>query len=91
MNRSDLVKVVSEKHDISSEQSREIIDFIFATIADTTSDGGEVSITGFGKFIQRKRDARVARNPRSGEEVTVDETVSVAFKPAKTLKERLSR
>ena len=49
-----------------------------------------VILHGFGTFELRKRDARTGRNPRTGEPVEIAASTTVAFKPAKALKDSLN-
>jgi integration host factor subunit beta len=44
---------------------------LFASISDSLAEGGKVEIRGFGSFRIRERNARTARNPKSGEKVDV--------------------
>ena len=52
--------------------------------------GKPVTLHGFGTFELKKRDARTGRNPRTGEPVEIAASTSVAFKPAKALKDALN-
>jgi integration host factor subunit beta len=69
------------------------VELAVKTILDTMSEafeGGErIEIRGFGSFSLHYRRARVGRNPKTGESVTVQEKYSPHFKPGKELKERV--
>ena len=52
--------------------------------------GQPVTLHGFGTFELKKRDARTGRNPRTGEPVEIAASTTVAFKPAKALKDSLN-
>ncbi len=52
--------------------------------------GGRVELRGFGAFSTRQRDARVGRNPRTGDPVSVDAKRVPYFKPGKEMRERLN-
>ena len=60
------------------------------TITDQLAQGGRVELRGFGAFSSRQRDARVGRNPRTGEAVDVDAKRVPYFKPGKEMRERLN-
>jgi integration host factor subunit beta len=58
-------------------------------IADTLAQGGRVELRGFGAFSVREREARVGRNPRTGEAVEVEAKRVPFFKPGKELRDRV--
>ena len=53
-------------------------------------DGDRVELRGFGAFSVKQRDARVGRNPRTGESVDVEEKHVPFFKTGKLLRDRLN-
>ena len=63
---------------------------IFNSITEQLSKGGRVELRGFGAFSTRQRDARVGRNPRTGESVSVNAKRVPYFKPGKEMRERLN-
>jgi integration host factor subunit beta len=64
---------------------------IFDQITDALARGGRVELRGFGAFTVKRRDARIGRNPRTGEAVSVDEKTLPFFKAGKDLRGRLNR
>jgi integration host factor subunit beta len=64
---------------------------IFDQITTTLARGGRVQMRGFGTFTVKQRNARIGRNPRSGEEVPVHQKTVPFFKAGKELRERLNR
>ena len=53
-------------------------------------EGRNIEIRGFGRFKVRKRNARLARNPRTGDPVTVEAGIKPVFEPSKELKEYIN-
>jgi integration host factor subunit beta len=53
--------------------------------------GDRVELRGFGAFSVKNRPARVGRNPRTGEQVDVEEKYVPQFKAGKEIRERLNR
>ena len=53
--------------------------------------GDQVTVTGFGVFEKRRRAARVARNPRTGEKIKVKATSVVAFRPSSIFKDAVAK
>lgn len=87
MNKQGLVDVVHAKLGGTKVAAEGIVDAIFETITSTLKKGDEVSIAGFGIFAVKARAARQARNPRTGETVTVPAMKVPKFRAAKALKE----
>ena len=67
-----------------------IVTTIFGEIAAALSRGDRVELRGFGAFSVKRRDARVGRNPRTGDSVAVEEKVIPFFKTGKQLRDRLN-
>jgi len=92
MNKAELAQKVWDLHskkgvEVSKKHAEEVVDFVFDTIADTMKRGDEVSIAGFGSFVVKNRKARQARNPRTGEAISVPAMRVPKFRAAKALKE----
>ena len=66
MNKSQLIKAVAEKSELSQKQVAETWNLIEATILDTLSAGEKVQLSGFGTFEVRERAERKGRNPKTG-------------------------
>lgn len=63
----------------------------FAAIAEALTEGRRVELRGFGAFSIRKREGRVARNPKNGQEVRIGERNAIYFRTGKELHERVNR
>jgi integration host factor subunit beta len=91
MIRSELVqKLCSDFPDLTQREVEGVVSAIFDSITDQLSGGGRVELRGFGAFSTRKRDARMGRNPRTGESVSVNAKRVPYFKPGKEMRERLN-
>ena len=90
MNKSQLIKAVAEKSELSQKQVAETWSIIEDTILNTLSTGEKVQLSGFGTFEVRERAERKGRNPKTGEVVTVAACKYLAFVPAKAVKETLN-
>lgn len=89
MKKQDLINMVADITSGTKTQADEIVNGIFDAIANEMAKGGTVDIAGFGKFEGKMRDARTARNPRTGEMVKVDAQRVPKFKAGKKLKDTL--
>jgi len=87
MNKASLVEKVHTVLGGTKVQAEEVVDTIFSSITDTIKSGEEVSIAGFGIFSAKNRAARMARNPRTGEPITVPAMRVPKFRAAKALKD----
>ncbi len=91
MTRSELIEKVAEKLDgYTLKQTEIIVETFFESIKDALSRGEKVELRGFGNFRLKKRRARKARNPKTGESVDVPEKRVVYFKAGKELRELLN-
>jgi len=92
MTKSSLIEKISEKVEgLSKKQTEVVIETIFESIKETLSKGGKVEIRGFGNFRLRSRNARRARNPKTGEAVDVPPKKVPYFKVGKELREMVNR
>ena len=86
MNKAELIDVLTEKMGSDRRQATAAVENVVDTIVRAVHRGDSVTITGFGVFEQRRRAARVARNPRTGETVKVKPTSVPAFRPGAQFK-----
>ncbi len=91
MIKSELVqKIVDENPHLYQRDVERIVGTIFDEIIDAMAVGKRVELRGFGAFSIKKRDARIGRNPRTGESVKVEEKYVPFFKTGKLLRDRLN-
>ena len=91
MIRSELIqKIADENPHLYQRDVERIVNTIFSEITDALASGNRVEPRGFGAFSVKKRDARIGRNPRTGESVHVDEKFVPFFKTGKLLRDRLN-
>jgi DNA-binding protein HU-beta len=86
MNKAELIDVLTQKMGSDRRQATAAVENVVDTIVRAVHKGDSVTITGFGVFEQRRRAARVARNPRTGETVKVKPTSVPAFRPGAQFK-----
>ena len=91
MIRSELVqKIADENPHLYQRDVERIVSTIFDEIIEAMARGDRVELRGFGAFSVKKRDARVGRNPRTGESVQVEDKAVPFFKTGKLLRDRLN-
>ena len=86
MNKAELIEVLTAKMDSDRRVATEAVENLVDAIVRAVQKGDSVTITGFGVFERRRRAARVARNPRTGETVKVKPTSVPAFRPGAQFK-----
>jgi DNA-binding protein HU-beta len=86
MNKRELVQQVAGRAGLSSGQAAGAVEAALAAIESELAAGGEVAITGFGRFSVAERAARQARNPRTGEPIEVPSGRAPRFSPGSQLK-----
>ncbi|MBT5017174.1 MAG: integration host factor subunit beta [Planctomicrobium sp.] len=89
MTKKEIVKTISEECGLTQLKTKEIVQRTFEAIIDTLVAEGRIELRNFGVFEVKKRAARKARNPRSGDRVDVPEKFVVTFKPGKEMEERV--
>lgn len=89
MTKKEIVKTISEEIGLTQLKTKEIVQKTFNAIVDTLVEDGRIELRNFGVFEVKKRAARKARNPRTGEKVYVPSKFVVTFKPGKEMEERV--
>jgi integration host factor subunit beta len=91
MTKSELIENLSFTDvGLNKKEAELIVNTIFDTIGDALISGNRVEIRGFGSFTIRERDAREARNPKSGDVVKISAKKTPFFKTGKELRERVN-
>ena len=91
MIKSELIqKIADENPHLYQRDVERIVGTVFDQIIEAMAEGNRVELRGFGAFSVKKRDARVGRNPRTGESVPVEEKYVPFFKTGKLLRDRLN-
>jgi integration host factor subunit beta len=89
VTKKEIVKAISEEIGLTQLKTKEIVQKTFDAIVETLVREGRIELRNFGVFEVKKRAARKARNPRTGEKVDVAEKFVVTFKPGKEMEERV--
>jgi len=89
VTKKEIVKTISEEIGLTQLKTKEIVQKTFDAIVDTLVDDRRIELRNFGVFEVKKRAARKARNPRTGDKVFVPEKFVVTFKPGKEMEERV--
>jgi DNA-binding protein HU-beta len=91
MNRMELIGAVAEKLNAPKKQAEDFLGAFEEVVTATLKKGGDVTITGFGTFMAKKRAARMGVNPQKpGEKIQIKASVVPKFKAGKGLKDALN-
>jgi DNA-binding protein HU-beta len=93
VNKAELVAKLSDRANLPRTEATKVVDALFSVengiIAEALRGGEKITITGFGSFETKKREARTGRNPRTGKEIQIAASTNAAFRAGKGLTDRL--
>ncbi len=89
VTKKEIVKTISDEIGLTQLKTKEIVQKTFDAIVETLVEERRIELRNFGVFEVKKRAARKARNPRTGDKVYVPEKFVVTFKPGKEMEERV--
>ncbi len=87
MQKTDFIKAVAEKTGISQKETKQVIDAALVVIEDALKSGEKVTLTGFGTFEVRERQARDGVNPQTRAKIKIPATKTPGFSASSTLKD----
>ncbi|MBV8574684.1 MAG: HU family DNA-binding protein [Acetobacteraceae bacterium] len=90
MNKMDLIASVADETELPRTKAAEVVEAVFSAISKALKEEQEVRLVGFGTFATAKRKAATGRNPRTGEEIEIPESIAIKFKPGKGLKDAVN-
>ena len=86
MNKGELIAAMADRAGVSQAQAGDCLDAFFDVVCSQVSTGGEVNVTGYIKFVQVDRAARMGRNPQTGEAIHVPAAKAVKITAGSKLK-----
>jgi integration host factor subunit beta len=89
VTKKEITKAIADEVGVTGAVAAEVVQRVFDGIIDVLETRGRIELRNFGVFEVRKRRARQARNPRTGERVSVPEKMVVTFKPGREMEERV--
>ena len=88
MTKSQFIKTLADKHDMSKKDFQDLWDSVVElAYAEVKGADGEITLPGFGKLVKKKRNARMGRNPATGEQIKIPAKTVVKFRVAKACKD----
>jgi DNA-binding protein HU-beta len=89
MTKSEVLNAVAEKTGKTRKEVAEFIDILVGVAYEETKKSGEFTIPGLGKLLKKHRDARMGRNPATGESIKIAAKTVVKFRVAKAAKDSI--
>ena len=89
MTKKDIARAIAEQTGLPQLQMREVVQKTLDAVVASLINERRIELRGFGVFEVKKRSARKARNPRTGERVFVPEKLVVTFSPGKEMNDRI--
>ena len=91
MTKSELIlKITSKNSYLYHKDVYKLIDTLFNCVTNALKDGDRVELRGFGTFTTKLRNARIGRNPKTGDPVAIPQKKMPFFKMGKSMKERIN-
>ncbi len=90
MNKTQLIQKIAENGNMTKKDAEVALKAVIDAISDAVASGDKVQVSGFGSFDVKTRDARMGRNPKTGEAVEIAASKRVVFSAAQVLKDKLN-
>jgi DNA-binding protein HU-beta len=93
VRKADIVEVIEQKVGprVTKKDIAMIVNIFLKEVSNLLAEGKRIEIRGFGVFKTKKRNAKIARNPRTGNEINIPARLVPVFKPSKILKQVVSQ
>jgi nucleoid DNA-binding protein len=82
MTKADIVDEIAKNTGLTKIETKAVVEGVLSTIMEAVSNGKRIELRGFGVFKSKERKPRIARNPKTGEEVPLEKRVVPIFKPS---------
>jgi len=89
MTKSQLMTHLAEKSGMPKKDVISFVELVVDTAYNEVKTNGEFTIPGLGKLVKKHRNARMGRNPATGETISIPAKTVVKFRVAKAAKESI--
>ena len=90
MNKTELIAALGANAGLTKKEAEKVLNAFVDVVTETLAKEEKIQIVGFGSFEVKTRPARVARNPRTGEEIKIEASKAPIFKAGKALKDSVN-
>ena len=90
LTKDHLIESIRSRLGVSKTESTRLVESVLETIKTTLANGEDVLISGFGKFIVKKKRARRGRNPATGQDLPLSARTVVQFRCSAVMRDRIN-
>lgn len=90
LTKAELIDAVYEKVGFSKKEAADLVELMFETIKEELCKGGQIKISGFGKFRVREKKSRMGRNPQTGQAMVISARKVLTFTPSRILRDGIN-
>jgi len=90
MTKAEVANLLMEKTGLARNEAYDAVEIFLDSVKRALQTGEKVSLVGFGTFLVKQKNARNGRNPRTGEQIFIEEKRVVVFKPGKSFRESVN-
>ena len=90
LTKVEIIQKIQEQTGFQKSSATQVFERMAEIIKSTLSSGEDVLVSGFGKFCLKKKEARLGRNPATGEQMMLDSRKRVSFKCSNDLREKIN-
>lgn len=91
VTKREIVESIAEKVGLTQVDTKIVVESFLEAIADSLQRGKNIEIRGFGRFKVKKKKARIARNPRTNQQIQVEAGVKPIFEASRELRDRINK
>ncbi|MBU0499159.1 MAG: HU family DNA-binding protein [Gammaproteobacteria bacterium] len=90
MNKSELIDAIATKTGLTKSAVGQVVNAMMGEVVATVSEGGMVTLVGFGTFRPVVRAGREVKNPKTGERIKIETQMAPRFSAGSTFKEQVA-
>ncbi len=90
LTKAELIDSVYEKVGFSKKEASDLVELVFESMKEELCKGGNIKISGFGKFRVRAKKARMGRNPQTGDAMMISARKVLTFTPSRILRDGIN-
>lgn len=90
LTKAELIDSVYETVGFSKKEAADLVEMVFETMKEELCKGGQIKISGFGKFRVRQKASRMGRNPQTGDAMEISARKVLTFTPSRILRDGIN-
>jgi integration host factor subunit alpha len=90
LTKANIIDAIAEANGFPKNKASETVETLLEVIKSTLASGGDVLVSGFGKFCVKEKAERKGRNPATGDDMMLEPKKVVTFKCSGKLRKRVN-